>query len=294
MKKKLPAHAGEHAPDFFSPHVREARRFYLDLNPPKAAPLAVVCGGYEHCRQDYAIHRTSFPYYSIEYVARGEGTVKLQGRAQTLQPGRLFAYGPGIRQDISSAPANPLVKYFVDFAGREALSLLRSCHLAPGRVTQVFPPNEVQGLFEELIRAGVRGGSRSGELCARLLECLAMKIEEARAPLGGAETLAFATYHQCRQYLEQHFERLRTLQQISKECHVDGSYLCRLFRRYDHQTPYQFLLRLKMNRAAEQLQEPGALVKQVAEAAGFNDPSHFSRAFKSVLGLAPDAFRRFR
>jgi AraC-like DNA-binding protein len=75
---------------------------------------------------------------------------------------------------------------------------------------------------------------------------------------------------------------------------VDAAYLCRLFRRYDHQTPYQFLLRLKMNLAAERLQNPGVLVKQVAAELGFHDPFHFSRAFKSILGLSPEAFRRLR
>jgi AraC-like DNA-binding protein len=54
------------------------------------------------------------------------------------------------------------------------------------------------------------------------------------------------------------------------------------------------LLRLKMNHAAERLHQPGVLVKQVAEEAGFSDPFHFSRAFKSALGLSPDAFRRLR
>ncbi len=75
---------------------------------------------------------------------------------------------------------------------------------------------------------------------------------------------------------------------------MNNAYLCRLFRRYDHQSPYQYLLRLKMNLAAEILQRPDALVKQVAEAIGFSDPFHFSRSFKTVFGLSPDAFRRLR
>jgi AraC-like DNA-binding protein len=87
---------------------------------------------------------------------------------------------------------------------------------------------------------------------------------------------------------------LRTLQQIASECHVNNAYLCRLFRRYDNQTPYQYLLRLKMNFAAECLRQPGVLVKQVAEEAGFADPFHFSRVFTSVFGLSPVAFRGLR
>jgi AraC-like DNA-binding protein len=49
-----------------------------------------------------------------------------------------------------------------------------------------------------------------------------------------------------------------------------------------------------MNAAAERLQQPDALVKQMAEQIGFNDPFHFFRSFKRVLGLSPEAFRRLR
>jgi len=282
------------APEFFSTDVAEARRFYLNLNPPKTRPLAVVCGGRESCTPDYSIHRTTFPFYSVEYVLRGRGSLKLEGRNHELLPGRLFSYGPGVRHDITSDPADPLVKYFVDFTGREGLKLLQSARLAPGRVAQVFPPHEAQGIFDELIHAGIKGTKQSTTLCARLLECLLLKIAGLRAPLEGKETRAFSTYQQCRQHVQRHFLRLKTLGQVAQECHVDAAYLCRLFRRYDHQSPYQYLLRLKLNAAAELLQSPEALVKQVAEQIGFSDPFHFSRTFKSIFGLSPDAFRRLR
>ena len=42
----------------------------------------------------------------------------------------------------------------------------------------------------------------------------------------------------------------------------------------------------KMDYAAERLQSPGVMVKQVAEETGFTNPFHFSRVFKSVFGLA--------
>jgi AraC-like DNA-binding protein/quercetin dioxygenase-like cupin family protein len=282
------------APEFFSPQVSTARRFYLNLNPPKRAALSVVSGGCEHCAPDYEIHRPTFPFYSIEYVVRGRGALKLQNRSHDLQPGSIFSYGPGVRQDIAAAPDNPPVKYFVDFSGLKSKDILRQCHLPPGVASRVFPPNALQNIFDELIGSGQHGGRQGAELCAKLLECLALKIAGAHAPLAGVEKLSFTTYQQCRQHIEKNFQRLRTLRQIAQECHLDAAYLCRLFQRYDHQTPYQFLMRLKMSHAAEWLQQPGALVKQVAERAGFGDQFHFSRAFKSVFGLPPDTFRRMR
>jgi AraC-like DNA-binding protein len=88
--------------------------------------------------------------------------------------------------------------------------------------------------------------------------------------------------------------QLNTQDQVARECHVAPAYLCRLFRRYDHQTCYQYLMRLKLNEATELLQDPGLLVKQVATKLGFTDYFHFSRMFKKVFGLPPEAFRHLR
>lgn len=295
MKTRLPfAKANPTAPSFFSADVAAARRFYLDLNPPRNRSLVVVCGGLEHCTPDYAIHRESFPFYSIEYVARGRGELKLKGRSFPLQPGRLFTYGPGVSHHITGDAADPLVKYFVDFAGTNATVLLRSCGLWPGRVSEVFPASVLAPLFDELVQAGLQVRHENAGLCAKLLECLALRIAGARTPLAGVETPAFATYEQCRRHIEQHSRRLRTLAQIAGECHVNNAYLCRLFRRYDNQSPYQYLLRLKMNYAAERLSQPGALVKQVAAESGFADPFHFSRVFTFIFGLSPANFRGLR
>ncbi|MGA2029660.1 MAG: helix-turn-helix transcriptional regulator, partial [Verrucomicrobiota bacterium] len=155
-------------------------------------------------------------------------------------------------------------------------------------------PAEIQPLFDELIRNGLRGTPRSPEICVRLLEGLILKMFDARVPLPSQDTLAFSTYQQCRSHINQNFLRLRSLKQISAECRIDAAYLCRLFQRYDHQTPYQALIRLKMNCAAERLQSPDTMIKQIAEETGFINQFHFSRVFKSVFGLSPRSFIKIR
>jgi AraC-like DNA-binding protein len=256
--------------------------------------VAVVCGGCECCAPDYAIHRTTFPYCAIEFVARGRGTLRLGGQDFTLLPGMVFSYVPGVAHDILTEADDPLVKYFVDFTGERAVRLLRKFELAPKNVVRVVTPGEIQRIFDDLIANGLKGSRLSPRICDVLLEHLILKIADSVRPCDAGETPAFGTYQRCRQHIESHCQRLRTQAQIARECGVNPAYLCRLFRRYDHQTPYQHLMRLRMNLAAKRLQEPGALVKQVAAELGFSDPFHFSRAFKSVFGLSPDAFRRLR
>ena len=291
---KRPKPAENTAPEFFSPQVSEARRFYLNLRPSKKVGLTVVSGGLEHCLPDYSIQRPTFPFYSVEYVIRGGGSLRLNNRPHKLQPGTVFSYGPGVAQTISADPEDPPVKYFVDFSGVRSKGILRSCGVPPGSVSQMGRPHELQNLFDELIECGQRGRSGANDLCAKLLECLALRIADSQIPPESAETLSLLSYQHCRRHIEEHFQRLKSLEQLAGECHLDAAYLCRLFQRYDRQSPYKFLMRLKMNLAAEWLEQPGALVKQVAERSGFRDQFHFSRAFKNVLGVSPNTFRRLR
>jgi len=281
-------------PGFFSLQVREARRFYLDLAPSASTPLAVVSGGVEQCAPDYEIRRSTFPYQSIEYVARGRGTLVLGDREVRLGPGVAFTYGPGIAQHITTDPTDLLAKYFVDFAGQRGQRLLNELGLKPGTIIRVSRPGEVQDAFDCLVREGQSSSGMGPALSTAALEYLLLKFAETSSPLDLHHTPAYESYERCRQHILTNFQNLQSLNLIAKECFVDQAYLCRLFRRFDHQTPYQFLMRLKMNVAAQRLHESDLLVKQVAAELGFDDPFHFSRAFKKVFGVSPDTFRRMR
>lgn len=281
-------------PEFFSVQIAEARRFCLDLNPPANVRLAVVCGGNEHCAQDYVIRRSTFPYWGIEFVAQGRGRLTLGGQTHELMAGTVFSYGPDIPLQIVSGERGGLVKYFVDFTGREAKEILERYGPAPGTVIQTSAPNAVLELLDNLIRESLSGTPLSGQIAAIILEHLILKISETSMPAGAADTPAFATYRRCHSYLEDHWQELANLEQAARQCHVDPAYLCRLFRRFDHQSPYQLLLRLRMTRGAEMLLAPEASVKQVAEELGFADAFHFSRTFKKLMGLPPAQFTRLR
>jgi AraC-like DNA-binding protein len=172
--------------------------------------------------------------------------------------------------------------------------LLAAGGLKPGSAASVFPPGEIQPLFDEIIRNGRQGKAETPEICRRLLEALLLQIRDSRAPAAGRDELAFETYQHCREHLQRHFMRLRSIAEAAGECHVSDAYFCRLFQRFDHESPYRHLLRLKMAWAAERLQQPGALVKQIAEEAGYANQFHFSRVFKSVFGLSPTEMVRMR
>jgi len=277
-------------PAYFSAQIATARRFYLDLQPTLKNELTVISGGWERCTPEYMTQRKGFPYLGIEYVAQGEGVLVLQDRTYKLMPGTVFSYGPGVAHDIRTDAKKCLLKYFVDFTGHKSERLLREAGLWPGAVTMVSTPTDIRETLDTLIEKGLQTTPHAPRLCAILLEYLIRSIEANTIQYGSNQSPAFSTYLRCRQLIEAQFMTLRTLEETATRCHVDAAYLCRLFRRYDHSSPYQFLLRLKMNRAADILRSRGGMVKQLADQLHYPDAYTFSRAFKAVHGFSPSRF----
>jgi AraC-like DNA-binding protein len=274
-------------PDFFSRQVREAKRFYSDLQPAVESTLTVVSGGWERCTTDYVIERERFPYLGVELVASGALSLELGGRAYDLSSGAVFAYGPSVPHRLRAASGDPPLKYFVDFAGTRAHALLRRAGLAPGRVRHVRTPLALRDLFDALVSAGVRGTGSAAAICSAILEAMLLTIGDTAVDDAPARTASYATYRRCRDWMDEHGVDVTSLAEVARRCRVDAAYLCRLFRRYDIETPYELILRLRMQRAAALLTQPNASVKAVAFALGFTDPFHFSRAFKRQFGVPP-------
>jgi len=57
-------------------------------------------------------------------------------------------------------------------------------------------------------------------------------------------------------------------------------------------TPLQYLTRLRLGRAAELLRENRLTVRAVARKVGYDDPYHFSRAFRQQFGHSPRDHRQ--
>lgn len=279
-------------PDFVSRQVLQARRYFLDLRPDASVELAVVCGGCERVRPDYQVVRNAFPYFCIELVVEGEGEVELDGVRHGLSPGRVFCYGPETRHGIRTDPRRPMLKYYVDFVGGAAPLLLREAGLTPAQCQRITPVEEIADLFEGLQRDASSEHALAEAVCSAWLRLILLKIRERSLPSRPEASRAFETYKNARILLEQNALHWKSAAQAADRCGLAQETLNRLFRRFAHTTPYQFMIRRKMSRAAELLLDAGLRVKEVATELGFADPAHFTRTFKRLHGVAPEKFVR--
>ena len=52
-----------------------------------------------------------------------------------------------------------------------------------------------------------------------------------------------------------------------------------------------YLIRLRISKAAQILRREPLRIKEVSEAVGFRDSNYFSRQFRQVMGVSPRAYR---
>lgn len=275
---------------FISHDVESSRLFFLDADEDE--DFVVVFGGFERCASDYRIDRSDFPWFLLEFVSQGSGSVSLGGAEQALMPGSFFIYGPSVPQRIRSMQEKPLAKYFVGFTGKGAEEFLTRHEMLPGIISRCMKTESIRRSFDTLIERGVRKSSLARPLCSIITRQILLMCRDDAAESVNTDTPAYSTYSHARDFIERNHLEVTNLEPVAKACGIDTPYLCRLFARFHDESPYQFLTRLRMEHASKLLLESGAAVRTIAEQLGFKDPFHFSRVFKSVHRVPPSRFRQ--
>lgn len=275
-----------------SQQVSGSRYFFHDLAPTGKHPWMLVMGGLEHCNPDYLIDRPGYLYHIIEFILEGRGQVTLAGQTHEIGPGSVFAIAPNEACRMACDPRAPMTKFFFAFAGRAIGARLRQAGLKPGHVRQLTLQTEARAAAEDLLREGRRNTPLAPAICATLAELFFLRLEEASGPATTQRSRAHENFQRCKALLDSQSEGNTTLEQVAAQAGLDVSSVCRLFRRFQGGSPYQYLLRRKMTLAAELLMEHNCAVKEAAQRVGFTDPLHFTRCFKSVHGVPPSRLNR--
>jgi AraC-like DNA-binding protein len=96
-------------------------------------------------------------------------------------------------------------------------------------------------------------------------------------------------------YVREHSDRILTTAQLARACGLSERTLFRKVRQALGITPYELMLRTRVQKAAEALIQTSERILDIALAHGFCDQSTFTQHFRKRVGLTPRAFRnRYR
>ncbi len=149
-------------------------------------------------------------------------------------------------------------------------------------------------LVLEALRLGGAGSDVMFESLARvfLVKLVQAYGDERSEEIAFSKSFTARHYKRVLDYIAASFGQPITIEDIAKEAGISASHFSRLFKQVIGDTPYQFLMRYRVERASEMLSDATRPLIDIALACGFSDQPHFTRTFKQVRGETPNAWRK--
>ncbi|MBQ4515431.1 MAG: response regulator [Clostridia bacterium] len=91
-------------------------------------------------------------------------------------------------------------------------------------------------------------------------------------------------------YIKSHYKENITLTSVANMLQISEGHLSRIFKKKQHETFSQYLLKTRMEAAVDLLKNSNLKIYQIAYEVGYSNPEQFSRMFKQVIGKSPKSF----
>ena len=104
--------------------------------------------------------------------------------------------------------------------------------------------------------------------------------------------LGSARLRRIRELVHAKMENDLSLDELAESVGLSTAHFARMFRKSTGETPHQFVLRQRLERAKAMLRAPDARVLDVAVACGFKTQQHFAQVFRDIWGVSPTEFRQ--
>lgn len=93
------------------------------------------------------------------------------------------------------------------------------------------------------------------------------------------------------EYIENHFQETISLTTLARVAGMSPKYFCKIFKEVTHQTPVDYLILYRVEKACILLSTTNTPIIDIAMECGFNDCSYFIRTFKKFKKKTPTQYR---
>lgn len=159
-----------------------------------------------------------------------------------------------------------------------------------------FHDDELASLLRRIALEAQAGGASGTLFAESLLLGIGLRLQRrVDARLGSARERGRLTPAQVRSFEECVRSRLGeplTLAQLAATSSYSPAHFVRLFRNTFGCSPYQYVLRTRLEHARELVLSSGLPLSAIAEESGFASQSHMTASFVRAFGAPPGALRR--
>lgn len=252
--------------------------------------LAVYSCGVQKCGAHHSWGPAVRDHYLIHCIISGSGLFSCGGKTFPLAAGDGFLVVPSEVVSYTASESDPWEYCWVGFNGSDAKRLMAQTGLL--RAEPVFHYDKSSSLEELLTHICGQyssGPSAEARMEAGLLLFLAELMELYGAPDSQHDS-GFEYVQKAIRYIDFNYSSDIDINDIAASAGISRSYLYRLFMQHISMSPNEYLMRFRISKGAELLEENRLSVGEVAYSTGFSDQLYFSRVFKKYMGIPPSRY----
>ena len=254
--------------------------------------------GWEHCASGHSFGPTTRNHYLFHYVVNGKGTLWANGpkgdsNIFNIGAGEGFMIFPGQITTYFADKDNPWEYTWIEFDGlkvNESLKLTSFTQETP--IYKTCDKEKAKLLMNEMHYISHNGDESAFNIMGHLYMWLSYLIESSRrAGKIHSERLSDFYIKEAINFIEQRFNTNISVEEIAENCGINRSYLSKIFKNSMGKSPMEFLMTYRMSKACELLKVTDLSIADIGKAVGYDNPLHFSRAFKNSTGYSPRQWR---
>lgn len=254
--------------------------------------------GYEQCEPGHSFGPATRNHYLFHYIISGTGTLmadNAKGETQTysIKSGQGFLICPGQITTYIADHELPWEYVWLEFDGlrvKEALELTELSVNTP--VYHAHSKDLREQLMNEMMYIVHHAKESPFHLIGHLYLFLDYLTQSAKSTKLVQSTKMSDYYiKEAINYIEQNFQNDISIEDIAAVCGINRSYFGKIFRNSIGRSPQEFLMNYRMVKATELLKLTSLSIAAIGSAVGYENPLHFSRAFKTIYGVSPREWR---
>lgn len=255
--------------------------------------LSFLFCGRRNCHPGEAVGPAVREHYLMHYCLAGRGVYRAQGISYEIGPGEGFLILPGELSSHQADLEEPWNHIWVGFTGTKSAEYLKCCGLdREHRTYQCAQPQRLEACVEAMIGFDTAGAGNELLLLGELYTFLGLVAQSTQSQVRRSRETGSEYVEIAAEYIRKHFQEDLTVAKLARYVGLNRSYLTTVFQNTVNMSPQQYLMRFRMERAAQMLQEGDLTVGEIARSCGYPDPLTFSKAFKRTMGATPSQYRR--